>query len=146
MSKLGTVDDLVNEVTRAIKLAYGRGFQAGGRKMRETILSAADDLNAPTHNEIAASIRHYGQRSSWGSVVSAMQSILSTESNLTVTEIEERGTALFPDINIRSFGNQLRRYEGKKYRRDPSTDRWSLIAVGPARSTENDGRVFPFKR
>jgi hypothetical protein len=66
MSKLGTVDDLVNDVTRSIKLAYARGFQAGGLKMRENILSAADDLKAPTHDEIAASIRHYGQRSAWG--------------------------------------------------------------------------------
>lgn len=146
MSKLGTVDDLVNDVTRAIKLAYARGFQAGGLRMRETILNAADDLNAPTHDEIAASIRHYGQRSSWGSVVSAMRSILDKEPNLTVPEIEQRGASLYPDINIRSFGNQLRRYEGRKYRRDPATDRWSLIEAATVRPSEQDGRVFPFKR
>ena len=140
MSKLGTVDDLVNDVTRIIKLAYARGFQAGGRKMRESILDAADDLKAPTHDEIAASIRHYGQRSSWGSVVSAMHTILSKEPNSTVHEIEQRGTAQFPDINTRLFGNQLRRYEGKKYRRDPATDRWSLIEVAPADYPEHELR------
>jgi len=146
MSKLGTVDDLVNDVTRDVKLAYARGFQAGGLKMRETILSAADDLKAPTHDEIARDIRHYGQRSSWGSVVSAMQSILAEEPNLTVPEIERRGATQFPDINIRSFGNQLRRYEGKKYRRDPATDRWSLIEASPPSQPERDSRVYPFKR
>src|SRR5207253_2662937 len=134
-----------NDVTRAIKLAYARGFQAGGLKMRETILNAADDLRAPTHDEIAASIRHYGQRSSWGSVVSAMHSILSKEPNLTVPEIEHRGASLFPDINVRSFGNQLRRYEGKKYRRDPATDRWSLIEAAPAGQPEHEAQVLPFK-
>lgn len=146
MSKLGTVDDLVNDVTRAIKLAYGRGFQAGGLQMRKTILNAADGLSAPTHNEIAASIRHYGQRSSWGSVVAAMHTILSNEPSLTVPEIEERGKTVFPDINIRSFGNQLRRYQGEKYRRDPATDRWSLIETAPVSPPGNDGRVYPFKR
>jgi hypothetical protein len=127
MSKSDTVDDLVSEVTRAVKLAYARGFHSGGAAMRSTILQAADDLNIPTHDEIAASIRHYGQRSSWGSVVAAMREILTKEPNLTVHEIEERGRALYPDINIRSYGNQLRRYEGTKYKRDEATDRWSLI-------------------
>ena len=103
MSKLGTVDDLVNDVTRAIKLAYGRGFQAGGLQMRKTILNAADGLSAPTHNEIAASIRHYGQRSSWGSVVAAMHTILSNEPSLTVPEIEERGkTSSRTSTSVRS--------------------------------------------
>ena len=146
MSKLGTVDDLVNDVTRAIKLAYARGFQAGGLKMRETILNAADDLRAPTHDEIARDIRHYGQRSAWGSVVSAMSTILAKEPNLTVHEIEHRGSSLYPDINVRSFANQLRRYEGKKYRRDPATDRWSLIEPSPAGQPEPGGQVYPFKR
>ena len=145
MSKLGTVDDLVNEVTRSIKLAYARGFQAGGLKMRETILSAADDLRAPTHDEIARDIRHYGQRSSWGSLPSAMQAILTETPNLTIPEIESRGAKMFPDINTRSFGNHLRRDEGKRYRRDPATERWSLINQ-PAGRSERDDRVYPFKR
>lgn len=146
MSKLGTVDDLVEDVTRAIKLAYARGFQAGGLKMRETILNAADDLRAPTHEEIAKDIRHYGQRSAWGSVVAAMSAILAKEPNLTVHEIEHRGSQLYPDINVRSFGNQLRRYEGKKYRRDASTDRWSLIDTPQTPTAEHGGQVYPFKR
>jgi hypothetical protein len=146
MSKLGTVDDLVNDVTRAIKLANARGFQSGGLKMRETILNAADDLRAPTHEEIAKDIRHYGQRSAWGSVVSAMSAILAKEPDLTVHEIEHRGAALYPDINTRSFGNQLRRYKGEKYRHDPATDRWSLIDTPPANPPEDGGRVYPFKR
>jgi hypothetical protein len=141
MSKLGTVDDLVNDVTRAIKLAYARGFQAGGLKMRETILNAADDLRAPSHDEIARDIRHYGQRSGWGSLPSAMHSILTETPNLTIPEIEGRGAALFPDINRRSFANHLRRDEGKRYRRDPATDRWSLIG-----QPENSGQIYPFKR
>ncbi|MGH6767749.1 MAG: hypothetical protein ACRECO_01880 [Xanthobacteraceae bacterium] len=128
MSKTDNIDDLVGEVIRAIKLAYGRGFHAGGAAMRDTILQAADDLNIPTHDEIAASIRTNGApKSSWGSVVAAMRMILTKEPNLTVHEIEERGMALYPDINIRSFGNQLRRYEGVKYKRDEETSRWSLI-------------------
>jgi hypothetical protein len=146
MSKLGTVDDLVNDVTRAIKLAYARGFQAGGLKMRETILTAADDLRPPTHDEIAKDIRHYGQRSAWGSVVAAMSAILEKEPHLTVHEIEQRGSAQYPDINVRSFGNQLRRYEGKKYRRDPVSERWSLIDAPPAGPSQRDSRVYPFKR
>jgi hypothetical protein len=146
MSKLGTVDDLVNDVTRAIKLAYARGFQAGGLKMRETILSAADDLRAPTHDEIAKEIRHYGQRSAWGSVVAAMTAILTKEPSLTLHEIEHRGAQLYPDINTRSFGGQLRRYEGKKYRRDPVTDRWSLIDPPSTGPSEQDSKVYPFRR
>jgi hypothetical protein len=136
----------VNEVTRAIKLAYGRGFQAGGLKMRETILSAADDLKAPTHEEIAKEIRHYGQRSGWGSVVSAVHAVLSEESNLTTKEIERRGAAMFPDINARSFGNQLRRYKGEKYRHDHVTDRWSLIPEPNETPPGSSGQVYPFKR
>jgi len=77
---------------------------------------------------------------------SAMSAILAKEPNLTVHEIEHRGAQLYPDINLRSFGNQLRRYEGKKYRRDPATDRWSLLETPPTGPSERDSRVYPFKR
>lgn len=134
MSKAINVDDLVEDVTRAIKLAFARGVEFGGKEMRQHIMEAVEERGIVTHDKIAASIRHYGQRSSWGSVVAAMHAILTKEPNLTVHEIEERGTKLYPDINIRSFSNQLRRYEGQKYKRDVTTDRWSLlegVTAGP---------------
>ena len=135
MSKSNTIEDLVSDVTRALKLAYGRGFNAGGAKMRDTILRAATDLEVPTHEKIAASIRTPAEsRVAWGAVSDAVQAILAKEPNLTMTEVEERGNALYPDINTRSFGNQLRRYEGRRYQRDSETDRWSLtkgVTAGP---------------
>lgn len=128
MRETDSIDDLVKEVTKTIKLAYGRGFEAGGGTMRASILQAATDLNIPTHGKVARSIRARasGSRSGWGAVGAAITAILTKEPNLTMAEVEQRGLALNNGIAARSYGNNLRRYKGTKYKRD-EMDRWSLI-------------------
>lgn len=125
----GDMDDLVSDVTKIIKLAYTRGFMAGGTAMRVSILQAATDLDIPTHAKVVSTIRGRGKgpRSRYGSVEEAVTAILTKEPNLTITEVERRGLELNNGIAVRSYGNQLRRYEGTKYKRDETTDRWSLI-------------------
>ena len=130
---------------------WREAFQAGGEAMRESIMRAAQTPVMPMGSPIldakrvtsdanhlslnTASREPIGpvKRAPRGSVGRALESVIGKYPGLAVTEIEERVLQLDREIARKSIGNELRRLEGKRYKRDrPGGYRWFLIdqAVG----------------
>lgn len=68
------------------------------------------------------------RRAPRGSVGTALEIVLKAKPGSAITEIEAEAVRLNPEISTKSVGNELRRMEGKKYRRDrPGGYQWFLI-------------------
>jgi hypothetical protein len=130
-------DDLQTLVANAIGELCRRRFEAGRQAMRDSILRAAEapspaPASTPQRSlnlEMApGSGRSIFRRAPRGSVGQAVDDVLRAEPGLSIIDIESRVEKLNPEISIKSVGNELRRLEGKKYKRDrPGGYQWFLV-------------------
>jgi hypothetical protein len=120
--------------------AFQRGLEIGVALARE---SAAKELNV-ARGEIAKAFgRRPPRRASrleateQGSIVKAIDLILTETPGLRGNEIADRIAKIRPSINKGSVGNDLRNQEGIRYVRD-GDKRWFLIGV-PVTSDDATG-------
>jgi hypothetical protein len=116
---------------------WNEAFKAGGEAMRDSILRAAQSPVAtatpgtsalPPNSLSAVAAAAAIQRAPRGSVGKAIDTVLSEKPGMLVPELEEAVLQADPEIAKKSVGNELRRMEGNKYKRDrPRGYRWFLI-------------------
>lgn len=131
---MSRIEQLIVELRAEIEAAYQRGFVAGAADMRDRIFNAAQSPVAPQPDDGATGRKtfiFYGGgtsivRAPRGAVGRMLDRILKDKPGLTVTEIEALAGDYDKDVAIKSIGNELRRAEGKKYRRDERNN-WFLI-------------------
>lgn len=149
------IETLIAQFREALTEQYERGFRDGGAAMRKNLLRALGEeppaIVRPDRAELApppipplpdpkaGTLQDMWerlpqkspiQRAPRGSVGRALGNVLSVDGDgLTVSEIEELVELIDPEISRKSVGNELRRLEGKKYRRDrPGGYKWYLMA------------------
>lgn len=119
------ITDLIDMVSDAIERAFARGVEVGGNRMRAKIMEAAagDGLirHAPDQSP-----KPKGKRAKKGAIGTLLQQVLSNHPGLKIVDIEAAAGAMDNTIAIKSLGNELRRLEGKKYKRN-TKDEWYLI-------------------
>jgi len=136
-------DDLLNIIAEAVKnsdaakAAIARfrvaAYNDGAEHMRDLILSAAavklpesgdhPQLSSPNSTGVSSvylahTADRNGRRAPRGSVGAAIDSVLRKKPGLPIVELETEVARLNPEVSIKSVGNELRRMEGRKYRRD----------------------------
>jgi len=128
---------LFEEQERRHKVELEEAFRSGGEQMRDSILRAAQSPS-PTNRVVLAEFSSGGtsvsaamstiQRAPRGSVGRAIDTVLLEKPGLLVPQLEEAVLEVDPEIAKKSVGNELRRMEGNKYKRDrPGGYRWFLI-------------------
>ena len=128
---------LFEEQDRRHKIELEEAFRIGGEQMRDSIFRAAQSPVTPAKfiaaefsSSDVSSATAVGaiQRAPRGSVGKAIDTVLSERPGLLVPQLEEAVLEVDPEIAKKSVGNELRRMEGTKYKRDrPSGYRWFLI-------------------
>ncbi|MDP3408105.1 hypothetical protein [Bosea sp. (in: a-proteobacteria)] len=146
---MSRIDDMIEELRSQMKVeieaAYQRGLVDGAAQMRDRILSAAQGHGGPVAIAspaiIAAAPRHGGgpslPRAPRGAVGRMLEKALTDMPGLTTTELEQISGDYDGAVATKSIGNELRRFQDKKYRRD-ERGRWFLIDGG-AVETETAG-------
>lgn len=130
-------DSLIEELRAEIDAAYKRGFEAGALDMRDRILNAAQGgpVTPPEHPRAQGSWTIVtSARAPRGAVGRLLAEVLADHPGLTTTEIELIAGDYDKGVATKSIGNELRRFQGMKYRRDDS-GKWFLIG-GDAAETE----------
>ena len=136
-------EELIVEMRAEIEAAYKRGFEAGASDMRDRILNAAQgpvEAPAPGPRKAFVTPSHWKPltivqtRAPRGAVGAMLRRILTEKPGLTVTEIEAIAPEYDPEVAAKSIGNELRRFDGMKYKRDQRS-RWFLFD-GPFVETE----------
>lgn len=109
-------------------------FKAGGDAMRDSIIRAAQvPITSPqAHNPPQPVVekveRAPGARAPRGAVGRAIDAILKTKPGCSIPDLEELVWRENREIARKSVGNEVRRMEGTKYKRDrPGGYRWFLI-------------------
>ena len=122
------IDDLAATIRKALKTAFERGIEVGGTNMRKKILEAAGGAESPVPKLVTprAAGSNGLDRAPRGAVGDVLRKILTDEPKLKIVEIESKAPTVNRNVAIKSLGNELRRLEGKKYKRDDQ-DRWSVI-------------------
>jgi hypothetical protein len=128
---------MLEEQEHRHKMELEEAFRKGGEHMRDSILRAAQTPpSAPrigaaegaapgTSSATAIGIAHRAPR---GSVGKAIDTVLAERPGLMVPNLEEAILQIDSEIAKKSIGNELRRMEGNKYKRDrPGGYRWFLI-------------------
>jgi hypothetical protein len=138
-SVVGTALEAFNGL---LEKAYSRGYEDGASAMRDSLLRAAQaPLNIPPMPDLSSimnadtGVSHQNEvkdvRAPRGSIGRFVTEALKRQPGLTQTSLKEmaiRSGAAYPGI-----GNELRRHEGIKYRKD-AKKRWYLIEVQPSAS------------
>jgi hypothetical protein len=117
------------------KVAIWReAFKAGGDAMRDTILRAAQapiadvGILKPQTAAEERTDRVPGTRAPRGAVGRSIDLVLEVYPGSSIPDIEEMVARENKEIARKSVGNEIRRMEGKKYKRDrPNGYRWFLI-------------------
>jgi hypothetical protein len=151
-------DQLIEFVDKLVASAWAAGFKAGGEAMRDSILRAVHTPAPPSQSPVSLAPPYpapppqapvspapvspagetspghsgtpAGPRAPRGSVGRTIDGLLADRpEGILISELEKVASAA-EGIAIKSVGNELRRYEGKKYRRDrPGGHRWFLIGT-----------------
>ena len=112
---------------------WSEAFKAGGDAMRDSVIRAAQDpLAAPEVPKPAMAEtntdRIVGTRAPRGAVGRSIDLVLELYPGSSIPDIEEMVWQENKEIARKSVGNEVRRMEGKKYKRDrPGGYRWFLI-------------------
>jgi hypothetical protein len=139
-----TDDDDLQQIINLIRRFGDRRFAEGREAARQTLFNAlqfamTERPDTATFLGSAAVYEPPGtaganpgsesvKRAPRGSVGKAVDSVLADRPGMLTPEIEERVLQNDPEIARKSVGNELRRLEGKKYKRDrPGGHRWFLI-------------------
>jgi hypothetical protein len=159
MSDEADIKALANDAAEKVLAAYRRGFEAGGIAMRNTILKAASapvsvslgSGNGPIEFTQIVSVpppkspsgRNLSRpRAPKGLVGDLIRTQLQECPGLPISDLEADVILIDARIAPKTVGNELRRFEGKKYRREGY--RWFLMgspqdetpAVSPAGVSE----------
>jgi hypothetical protein len=135
------VDDATTEFVQELSALIERfkgtvwreAFKAGGEAMRDSILRAAQDpitVNQPLEPLAAAGERaeRLGTRAPRGAVGRAIDALLKEHPGISIQHMEKIISLHQPEIAQKSIGNEVRRMENIKYRRDhPGGYLWFLI-------------------
>jgi hypothetical protein len=145
-------DELQQLIAEAVAEFGRRRYDAGLAAMRESILRAAQaPAPAPPAKIVLDLNKPPKERAPRGAVAAAVEALLKDiPDGALVTELEAQAAVRFPDIATKSIGNELRRGEDRRYRRDrPGGYRWFLIADGDqespgpdAQSSDPDSELF----
>ena len=125
-------------LNKLVQDAYRQGYADGAAAMRESILRAAEaplsSPEAPSFLETLARSSESGQpklelksksgRAPRGTVGRIINDALGKHEGLTQQQLKQYADQV-EDVSATSIGNELRRNEGTKYRRDGK--RWFLI-------------------
>lgn len=135
-----TDDELRELIMAAIQELGSRRFNEGGLAMREAILQATKYQygtflggagaagGKSTLIGSASSPEAVRARAARGAVGKAIDPILRANPGMLVPDLESEVKRLHPEIHPKSIGNELRRFEGEKYKRDREGGyRWFLI-------------------
>jgi hypothetical protein len=127
------VEQFVALVDKFKGAIWNEAFKAGGEAMRDSILKAAQSPS-PSVNEppdawsSGLPILAAAMRAPRGSVGRAIDALLREHPGLSVGHMEKIFSEHHQEIAQKSIGNELRRMEGNKYKRDrPGGYRWFLI-------------------
>jgi hypothetical protein len=147
MSHERELADIRAQMSSLLEDAYARGFADGGAAMRDNILKAASaplEQRSQSHYRLKAEPGSYSltgfsapspkQRARRGSVRILVDRILNAQPGLTTGEIGDGAAAIDNDVSPSSVSNELRRYEGIRYRRDGR--RWFLIGNAERETAE----------
>ncbi len=144
------IEHITAVIEAALMDAYQEGFEAGRLAMRDSILRAAsgEAIASPPPAIVSAPKKFYGggpdiraplasedekPRAPKGTVSLLLERALSESPGSTTTALEEWVTKGDPRVAAKSVGNELRRFEGKKYHRMGRL--WFLV---PTASAEGD--------
>jgi hypothetical protein len=148
--QLGTI---VRDVVRPfVEDAFRKGVRAGINLSREStirgydvvergvekMLGSAPRRDEAEHRSESASSRHAQRRRrrvARGTVRPLVELVLSDRPGLRVNEVQAGAVLLDPTISPTSVGNELRRLEGQRYRREGK--RWFLIGDTGKRKAED---------
>lgn len=147
------LDAVIEALKAQLEAAYQRGFAAGAEEMRSRILqvaqvpqvesrgrSALADMYAhpspnqtPNLGDILGEMN--AKRAPRGSVGRMINRILAEHpEGLLIAEVEGLAPRYDADVAIKSIGNELRRFEGERYRRD-ERGKWFLISGNAEKET-----------
>ena len=140
------LDKLFEMLKEFSRSEYERGVRDGAEAMRQSIINAASQgswemltpispierrpivYDTDSGDVPAAVPEQKPSRAPRGAVDRAIGQVLKVHPGLTAQEVEEAALAFDPEVSRKSVGNNLRRLEGVKYRRDkPGGYHWFLI-------------------
>lgn len=138
-------DAAVQSIQEILRQEYLRGFQDGARQLvaleiKVAAMFAEALKGALPAREIAVTpekkpINHLTtKKAPKGAVGAAVSEILRAYPGSSITAIEEVCAVEAPEVASRSIGNELRRLEGKKYRREGRN--WFLISEPETETAE----------
>lgn len=140
LSGVGTALSIAAQtLNKVVEDAYRQGYAEGAAAMRESILRAAQaplsvpdapKFRFPTADaqdtaQTRLELKSKSGRAPRGTVGRIINDALGKQDGLTQQQLKQYAD-LVEDISATSIGNELRRNEGTKYRRDGN--RWFLIA------------------
>src|SRR4051795_2492906 len=126
MSDESNIDDLIAQTSALIREAYARGFAAGGSAMRDNILKAASAPIEPSHHRLKLEPGSYSvtgfstpkRRAPRGNVRALVNRILGTSPGLSTGKLGETAATIDNRVSPSSVSNELRRYEGVRYKKE----------------------------
>jgi hypothetical protein len=122
-------------IEMAMRAAYEQGIQEGIRR----IVSAAQGAIQPQETDAKETVPvlasrasevmdEFAKRAPRGLVQTTIAKVIVESPGLSITDYEGMVLALEPEVSAKSIGNELRRGEGTKYKRDrPNGNRWFPI-------------------
>ena len=129
---------------QSVREAYQRGYEAAVKDMKARVLASFDEPAATVRQEPAPKrLRTPRQRKSpetrsrKGGASDAVQAAFGLGVGKSITEIFQQALSLGHKLSIEGIGNELRRHEGSKYRRDKRRH-WFPIGMS---ETETAGPV-----
>ncbi len=124
------ITDLTDMVSDAIERAFARGVEVGGNRMRAKIMEVAsgdgNKVQFPWTQSTEKTAKKVAKRARKGAVGVLLKRILTNHPGLKIVEIETAAKTMDATLAVKSLGNELRRLEGEKYKRDVQ-DRWFLM-------------------
>jgi hypothetical protein len=144
-------------LNKLVQEAYKQGYTDGAEAMRDSILRAAGSPlsipEAPPFSEILSrsaeadqpklELKNKSGRAPRGTVGRILNDALTQRGGLTQHQLKQYADQV-EDVSATSIGNELRRNEGKKYRREGK--RWFLIesesSVAEAQSASATQEVY----
>src|ERR1700722_4294859 len=118
------VQQLTALIDRFKGAVWREAYKAGSDAMRDSILRAAQSPIPPSNVPVTESpdnVTFSGatQRAPRGSVGRAIDALLKEHPGLSIQHMEKIIALHQPEIAQKSIGNELRRMEGRKYKRHP---------------------------
>jgi hypothetical protein len=119
--------DTVAQFEALLKVAYERGYEKGVQDGIDRLAQlargpqAANDVRVPDEKLTAVAIRRVVEkRAPRGLVPKVVAAMLRDNPGMTITDYEQMLYRYDGQVSAKSIGNELRRHEGRKYRRNES--------------------------